>query len=305
MAETGEEELDTVSAPSEAAPVQQLASKLMCWQGRGMAMTAAHCHDDLEVNIVDGASLTYLSGGNLVEIKPGQAAVFWAAIPHRLIDCPHNWAARVRWLHVPVSTALGWALPRAAFASLLRGNPLVTADVEYPASTDVARWSGDLASGYAARREIALLEIQAAVRRLVLQATPPHPRPAVDDRVRHVATMARFAATHYREPISTADIAESAGLHPNYAMNLFRSVLGTTLHAYLTQRRVAEAQRLLLTTPATTDQVAIASGFGSQSAFYACFTRRSGVPPGEYRRTRGELGPVRAESTRINEHQSM
>lgn len=268
-------------------PIHQLASKLMCWQGRGKAMAAAHRHDDLEVNIVDGASLTYLSGGDLIEIKPGHAAVFWAAIPHRLIDCPHNWAARVRWLHIPVTTALGWNLPADTFASLLRGTPLVAAGVDHPAPADFTRWSADLASGSVERREIALLEMQASVRRLVLQSTAPDPQPSVDDRVRHVATMARFAAAHYREPIGTAEVACAAGLHPNYAMSLFRAVLGTTLHSYLTQRRVAEAQRLLLTTQATTSQIALACGFGSQSAFYASFTRQCDAPPGEYRRTRG------------------
>src|SRR5688572_9263876 len=82
--------------------VTQERSGLWCRQGRGHAMASAHRHDDLEVNIVDDEPLTYLFGGTLVTIQPGHAALFWASVPHRLIDTPHNWNARVRWLHVPL-----------------------------------------------------------------------------------------------------------------------------------------------------------------------------------------------------------
>jgi AraC family transcriptional regulator, melibiose operon regulatory protein len=274
---------------STAPPIDQLPSELACWQGRGHAMSSAHRHDDLEVNIVEDERLTYLFGGSLVTVEPGHAALFWAAVPHRLIDTPNNWNAHVRWLHVPLAQVLAWQLPEQAIAELLRGTPLITRRPEHPDSAAFTRWASDLADPAADLHGIALLEIQAAVRRLLRVALPPaaaapEPRPDVSDAVGHVVAMARFITTHYAEPIRATDVAAAVHLHPNYAMTLFRQVLGTTVHTYLTARRIAEAQRLLLTGTATTGQIAEAAGFGSHSGFYAAFTQACGMPPGTYRR---------------------
>ncbi|WNY34019.1 helix-turn-helix transcriptional regulator [Curtobacterium flaccumfaciens] len=64
---------------------------------------------------------------------------------------------------------------------------------------------------------------------------------------------------------------------------MFRQDVGTTIGEYLTRCRVAEAQRLLATTSMTTSEIAHAAGFGSQSSFYAHFTRACGSAPGAYR----------------------
>ncbi|TXR57200.1 helix-turn-helix transcriptional regulator [Quadrisphaera setariae] len=59
-----------------------------------------------------------------------------------------------------------------------------------------------------------------------------------------------------------------------------------TLGGYLLGCRLAEARRLLLTTDASTADVAHAAGFGSQSSFYDHFTRQTGTTPAAYRRGR-------------------
>ena len=283
---------------SPGTGVDQYPSELWCSQGRGYAMPSAHRHDDLEVNVVEDRPLTYLFGGELVTIQPGHAALFWASVPHRLIDTPHNWNAHVRWLHVPLGTVLGWGLPDRAIAELLRGTPLITQGPEHPGRTAFARWSQDLMSTSQELHTIALLEIQAGVRRLLRTALPadagaePLKRPDMPDAVRHVVTMARYITRHFHEPIRATDVAAAAHLNPNYAMTLFRQVLGTTIHTYLTNRRIAEAQRQLLTSTATTRRIAEDTGFGSHSGFYAAFSQACGVPPGTYRRLHRGMAPA-------------
>lgn len=272
------------------AAVQVYPSQLTCWQGTAAAMPGAHRHDDLEINLVSHASLRYLFGGTPVEIQPGQVGAFWAAMPHRLIDCPENWRSRVGWLHVPLGIALSWGLPEASISQLLSGRALLceARDVHRLNSKSLTQWTSDLRSGSPELRQIAMLEIQAVVRRLAVAAGTNRKLREwadADDAVCHAATMARFATMHFRETVTAADIAGAAHLHPNYAMTLFRSVVGTTLGSYLAQCRVAEAQRLLITTNATTDEIAVEAGFGSQSAFYATFSKACGQPPGAYRRS--------------------
>lgn len=52
---------------------------------------------------------------------------------------------------------------------------------------------------------------------------------------------------------------------------------------YVTTCRVAEAQRLLLTTSMETTEIAGAAGFGSLSSFYEHVTAACGATPWEYR----------------------
>jgi AraC-like DNA-binding protein len=96
--------------------------------------------------------------------------------------------------------------------------------------------------------------------------------------------MVRYIAEHFREPLIVADVAASARLHPNYAMAQFRKIVRTTVGDYLTQCRLAEARRLLVTTDLPTVDVASAAGFGSVSRFYTAFTTACGTPPATFRR---------------------
>ncbi|GAA5003100.1 helix-turn-helix domain-containing protein [Actinopolymorpha pittospori] len=280
------------SAPSTLrAPVDDQFG-LACWSGRSRLMECAHRHDDIEVNLAEGGELTYLFGGVPVEIASGTAAAFWAAIPHQLIRAPAH--ARVHWITIPLGRFLRWGLTGALVGRLLQGQPLLarTESGSLDASP-FGRWADDLATGDPDLRGIASLEIQAWIRRLGRHAAPMDDVSAAGGgttsdsdgtTVGRAAGMARFIAVRFRDPISVGEIAASVHLHPHYAMGVFREVVGTTLGAYLTQCRVAEAQRLLLTTSATMGEIAHASGFGSQSRFYSCFTTACGVPPGSYRR---------------------
>jgi AraC-like DNA-binding protein len=96
--------------------------------------------------------------------------------------------------------------------------------------------------------------------------------------------MASVVATRFREPLAVADVAGAVHLHPSTAAAVFRRELGVTIGDYLAQCRVAEAQRLLIFTDATTSEIALRAGFGSTSRFYERFARDAGMPPAAYRR---------------------
>ncbi len=266
------------------------------WVRRGPApqMEKSHRHDDLELNYVVRGRLDYLFGGSPLRVSAGQIAIFWGATPHRLIDHHPREDGDNCWVHIPLTTVFNWALPDAQLNDLLTTRPIVLPaeaagrDVE-PMFTS---WLDDLDGGDT--EQFALLEIQALVGRLLLYHAVhgdddsdlhAHATRLHSNGMRHVAEMARFTVANFRSQISTTDIAEATHLNPNYAMTLFRETVGTTLGSYLIRCRLAEAQRLLLTTTLTTSEVAHAAGFGSQSSFYAHFTRTCGLSPCAYRRS--------------------
>lgn len=272
------------------------------WVHRGAVPTMQqfHRHDDLEINVVLDGQLEYLFGGERLVISQGRTALFWAAAPHRLIAPDPQQDGDVCWVHVPLRTALRWSLPAAFGSEVLAQRTVVvpTDAVGGQLPDQVVTWQRDLAGS--ADPAALLLEVNALVLRILAAhqntagasaAAAAGPRRDLQP----VAAMARFTAERFRDPISTADIAGAAGLNPNYATTLFRESVGTTLGEHLLRHRIAEAQRLLITTTATATAIAYAAGFGSTSSLYAHFARACGCAPGEYRAAR--VDPTPAPST--------
>lgn len=278
--------------------VEEMPPGLWIRRGSPPAMLSMHRHDDVEINLVLDGQLHYLFGGQPLTIREGEIAVFWAAQPHGLVG---SRTGDMCWVHVPFSLFLSWGLPEAQTAPLLSAQPLIThaPDLAERIARSAERWGeevggaepggGDDDVGDSA--QIALLEIQAAVRRVLRTSSLAHPEPSADGpgsvpaaRLRQVSAMAQFVRDNHRSPLAIADIAEAVHLTPSHAMTVFRRTAGVTLGDYVTMCRVAEAQRLLLTTPMTVTEIAEAAGFGSLSSFYAHVSAACGMTPREYRR---------------------
>lgn len=84
------------------------------------------------------------------------------------------------------------------------------------------------------------------------------------------------------ESVSISELATLAGVNRFQLIRAFRRETGTTPHAYLMQRRVSVARRLLATgeMPA---EAAAAAGFSDQSHMTRAFVQYLGVTPARYR----------------------
>ena len=249
-------------------------------------------HNEVELNLLDAGWVTYLLGGRKVRIEAGRLSVFWAAIPHQIIEFGTETEYFVAT--IPFAWFLQCKLPDDFVQPLLRGNVFS----EPPpgrgrADQDLfAQWENDLRQPRKETTDIVMLEMEARLRRLAaaLPALPAGPgRLRLRKRARHdgglnkVEQMACLIARQYTEPLTGETIGRTVGLHPNYAMNLFKKTFGTTLIDYLTHHRVSHAQRLLATTDAKIVEVAFSSGFNSISRFNEAFRRACGCSPRAYR----------------------
>ena len=277
-----------VSKRSEASRLTQIAPALWVHRGGAPAMGEFHRHDDLELNVVLDGALEYLFGGERLVVPAGHTALFWAASPHRLIAADARSSSEVCWIHVPLRAALRWTLPASFGTEILAQRTVIvpTAALGKHVEAQFETWLRDLADG--SEPDALLLEANALVLRILAQHQRGRAIARATSRpdLQPVAAMAGFTAERFRDPISTVDIAHAAGLNPNYATTLFRQSVGSTLGEHLLRHRIAEAQRLLITTTMTTSAVAHAAGFGSSSSLYAHFARACGCAPGEYRATR-------------------
>jgi len=256
-------------------------------------MGRTHSHTDLEWNYLSKGSGRYFLAGRFQTIPPGRLAVFWAGVPHQLTEVEAG--CEFAWVTVPLAWFLDWQLAPAATERLLRGELLMEPDGSAGAAAaderSLGRWIDDLASGDAERRRIALLEVEARLRRLVRSVAPPGPAAPLSDDLRPIERAARHVGERYTEnDLSVEDVARAVGLHPNYLMTLFKRHCGMTLWEYVTRLRISCAQRRLLTSGDKVLAVALESGFGSASRFYAAFRRYGGGSPRAYRRGKRAKG---------------
>ena len=255
-------------------------------------MKRADRHNEIELNLLRQGSLTYLLAGNTVTIPARRLAVFWAAIPHQIISSKDKTEYFVAT--IPLAWFLQCQFPVHFVDAILHARVVLDpeprtrgGDVEM-----FEQWVHDLGEPDPLRRRIAFLEIEARLLRFALAVPPQTPtcrgrkteQLMIDTGgLNRVEQMASFIAQHYTEPLTAEQISQATGLHPNYAMALFKKTLGITLIDCVTQHRVSHAQRMLATTDEKIIEVALSSGFASLSRFHEAFKRMCSCSPKEYR----------------------
>jgi AraC family transcriptional regulator len=94
----------------------------------------------------------------------------------------------------------------------------------------------------------------------------------------------RFLYEKYSEPLSLADIANSAILSRFHFCRTFRDATGVTPGRFLSAIRIYQAKRLLLNTRMSVTDIAFAVGYNSLGSFSNHFTESVGIAPGRFRR---------------------
>jgi AraC-like DNA-binding protein len=247
-------------------------------------------HNEIEINLLRTGSLTYLLGGRKVRIEARRLSAFWAAMPHQIIEFENTTEYFVATL--PLAWFIQCRLPEALVQALLQGEVVAEADAER-AQSDLSllmHWEVDLCQPGGELKKAALLELEARLLRLANSSVSKaaahggRHRPASSrSELTKVEQMACLIAQRYSQPLTVEEVSRHVGLHPNYAMGLFKRGIGTTIVDYITKHRVSHAQRLLATTDTKIVEVALNSGFASTSRFNAAFRQECGCPPREYR----------------------
>ncbi len=266
---------------------------LTCVRWTPSPMRRPDHHNEIELNLLESGWVTYLLGGRKVRVEPGRLAVFWAAIPHQIVE--YGQGTRYFVATIPFAWFLQCRLPELLVRPLVRGE-LVAENENAAGAADRAcftRWENDLKGKRDEPRRIVMLEMEARLRRLALGLSSEAPAKAAVARGRtgvlpggdlsKVEQMACLIAQRYTEPLTAEEIGRAVNLHPNYAMALFKKAFGTTLIDYVTHHRVSHAQRLLATTDEKIVEIAFSSGFNSLSRFNEAFRRACGCTPRTYR----------------------
>jgi AraC family transcriptional regulator, melibiose operon regulatory protein len=253
------------------------------WRGAPSIMPVAHQHTEIEINFLLRGWMRYFLAGKFVTVPSDRLVAMWAGTPHRLVAMDRD--TECVWVTIPLAWFLAWGMKESFSQSLLAGDLMMerSAKLSEEDRRLHERWVGDFESPQPERQAIAMLEIEARLRRLALDQRRPR-APATPARdMEPVERIAAFVSAHYTEDIGIGDIARAAKLHPNYAMTIFKKNCGMTLREYVARLRVSHAQRLLLTSDAKILEVMLDSGFKSASRFYDTFAKTTGKSPRAYR----------------------
>ena len=99
-----------------------------------------------------------------------------------------------------------------------------------------------------------------------------------------LATVFEFIEAGYHEPISLATIAAAVGLTPGHLTTVVRRKTGRSVQRWITERRMAEARRLLRETNLPVEAIATRTGYRQPSYFIKHFRRDHTITPAIWRR---------------------
>lgn len=254
-------------------------------------MAGPHMHSQIELNFVLSGRMTYWFDGRELTVDENRLCLFWGMIPHQVIDRAEG--TRFVCLYVPMSVFLGFASLSRFRDAVFRGAVIEALDIRGWDRDVFLRWRDELLSGDPEVMEIVRAELTARVMRIEREgwrdlreqaAAIPTSGQRDADWVHHVENMLRFIGEGALSDISAEDVGRAAGLHPNYAMTLFRKAVGMTINQAIIRHRLDTAQSLLIATDLPITEVAYESGFGSLSTFYEAFQRCFKEKPVQYRR---------------------
>lgn len=265
-------------------------------------MEGPHMHSQVEMNLVLEGAMTYWFDGRELTVQAGSLCLFWGMVPHQVIGRPEG--TRFVCIYVPMSSFLAQPGLQRFREAVFRGAMIETSDLR-PYEEDIfLRWREELLRGDEALEEIVRQELTARLLRLEregwrdLRETGSALANAsgVDAaRLQRVERMLRFIAEHATDDISAEDVGRDAGLHPNYAMSIFKDTVGHTINQAIVRHRLDTAQSLLISTNLSVTDVAFESGFGSTSRFYEAFADRFREKPSAFRKR------IRARATQVVE----
>lgn len=256
-------------------------------------MPREHFHGHIELNWLTAGSMDYVVDGHAVTVPSKRLIMFWAGIPHQTVGVDRGRRAECRQCNVYLPLDSFLHMPNLGkLTDTMMGGGMIALAQDAITTETLNRWYDDYRRGDAERGDILRSEIALMLRRAAvagwdellppwIEAVTPTTRAATP--LRYVVAMIKHILEHLNEPLRAEDIAKVVGLHPNYALNLFTSVMNVSMHKFVVRMRLIRARSLLFEGELSIENVAFSSGFSALSQFYEQFRNAYGITPREMR----------------------
>jgi len=256
-------------------------------------MAEPHSHGHVETNFSRHARLHYLVDGAPIIVEADQLVVFWANVPHQLVRIEPTSAETPELCNIYIPLDAFLMMPHLPdFQIALINGAMIACPQDLCGHVHLVRWYEDYRSGKAERLDILKMELNALFRRMAtlpgnyLRApwlAKPTPHNLTSSHIRHVVAMVRHVLDNLEKPLQNADVTAVTGLHPNYALGIFTKAMNLPLKQFILRMRLLRARGMLLESDVAITTIAVESGFGSTSQFYAHFAAAYGTSPNQLR----------------------
>ncbi|MBY5945141.1 transcriptional regulator MelR [Photobacterium rosenbergii] len=254
-------------------------------------MPCYHWHGQIEVNIPFGDDVDYVINDHPFTISNGHIGIFWATTPHQLIEPGKS--SNMGILNIPIHYFLAWPLDESLLNQITHGTVVQSALPNLVTEQQIAFWMEESKSKDIGFRQLAADEMSLMLKRVCLTGweklthtmeSKGSMKGLSKHSQFHVQKILEYIACNHDAPLTVKNIAEHVGLHTNYAMNLFQSVMKMTIKEYVTSMRINHARALLTDTNRTILDIALTVGFNSNSRFYETFQRYMKMTPTAFRK---------------------
>ena len=207
-----------------------------------------------------------------------------------LCACP----GQVRYSQLPIRSSYIWVAPEGDVAWVLEQLPLCTY-IDSPETTEqllglFTRLHSAMNGG--SPEPEGLLERNRLLLELLLlclkRSRGQEQRPVHSHLIREVY---RYMDEHFCESCTLGNIAEHIHLSANHLHTIFLRSEGMTPYEYVTRKRIERAKTLILEGESSLAQIALETGFCSQSHFAAVFKKATGQTPAQYRSSLFDMNP--------------
>jgi len=101
-----------------------------------------------------------------------------------------------------------------------------------------------------------------------------------------VADITAYIDAHLHEKITLSAIASECFYNPSYFSRKFREYYGKTLTAYIREKRLSEAAKLLLSSDKSVAEISDSVGFSDTALLHKAFRLQFACTPDEYRKSK-------------------
>lgn len=192
-----------------------------------------------------------------------------------------------RYSQLPIRSSYIWVTPDSDVAWVLDKIPVCSYIEDEETVEDLLRLfarlhSRTLGAVWSAERTVECNRLLLEILQIYLRQCGEGDKPrAVSHCVREVY---RYIDRHYCESCTLSEIAEAVHLSANHLHRVFLESEGCTPYEYVTEKRIEKAKTLILMGEHSLAQVALETGFCSQSHLTAIFKKHTGQTPAQYRK---------------------
>lgn len=119
---------------------------------------------------------------------------------------------------------------------------------------------------------------------LLLREIESSEQNTLTDAQKHIVDVViEYIENNYSMKIKIDELASKMFFSKNYLSKIFKQDTGSSIHEFLTEIRIKEVCRLLVSTNNTVSDIAVSCGFSDMKSFYAVFKKYTGQTPKQYR----------------------